>query len=258
MKKKNSFSAIVLAIGVILLAVGAFLNFNGNKNKNSSENNDPNDVTDMTDKKDNKKLTNVNGVYELNNVTIRLFEVDSNVSVHLDNKEYIYIGELVSIEDDTLKLKEKNITIKLRNNEIEVSSDENALNGIYKKTSDLSLDEYYSHYYSNKDLDGKYNVYYKNDYYELYMFQVNEETVFVKITNNIKNNEIIYEKYYHITENNVLEATEDNFSVKIVIKDDLLTVEGINFDIEEFIKMNGTYNKVKNLTKNEVVKYCFQ
>ena len=38
-KKKNSFSAIVLAIGVILLAVGAFLNFNGNKNKNDDKKN---------------------------------------------------------------------------------------------------------------------------------------------------------------------------------------------------------------------------
>ena len=249
MKNKKTFVISICIVGIILIAIGLALELNRTtKEAKSDDNNSPKPAT--IDDKSNQ----IDGIYESNEISIRLFTIDNVISVSIFDNNKTVVRNLAELNDNNILTIDDSTKVKLIDDDmIEVSSNNEKINGKYKKVSDLLLDDYYSYFYGElKYSNSEYNAHYKKEGFDIYMYHAYDDYIYVKIKHD--------EFYYKIVDKNNLEFEKDNHISKISIGNDELTIDEIDkiFNDESYIEFNGTYKKEKKLTKEEIIRYIYK
>ncbi len=246
-KNIKKIYVVFFIIGALFFCFGVFLSINKGENKRNNS------------KKDAETF-NINGLYKQNDIKIYLYEINDSIMIHIYNDVDISIRKIKRIHDNIIELNEEKITIELKNNSIQVSSENEKINGNYTKDEKYTLDDYYNEFFCNDESlnnsSNIYNVHYTKDNYDLYMYQENKEKVHVKIAINNGNKIDYYESKYTIKDKNTLVNETSINTFKITIENDSLTILGLEklFTEEKYANMNGKYTKVKNLSKEEIIK----
>jgi len=246
--KKNKTGLIIIIIAILCLVGGALYLFFGTDMFKKKE--EPKE-----DKKEEEKETfelgksELNGVYEKDGITIKLFEVAKN-SVYFD---YEVEGLGVSLP---LKLRngkatgdifDDTYTVVIKDKEIELTSNsEEVEKGTYTKTKTYTKEDFYKDQIGDPELlNSEYNGIYDKDGTKLYMYQTEEDTVYIDVSIIENGSWTGFGKYYEIQEDGSLKEDlvfeDDEVESELTLEDNTVTLK--IFDEENYGKLNGTYTK---------------
>lgn len=267
-KNENiKYSLIVVSISlfltfIIYLIIPKIFN-NENSHENNNETVTENNNTEIIN--DNKIK---NGIYQLNDTTIKIY-INNNILYYMiKNKEkchQINITEQcafskIYIFNDKNKITslDNEITIENGNNEIIVTSNSEKLSsGTYKKTKNYTKEEFKKDVVGEtKYLNTNINGVFKKDKIEIEIYQYSENQAYVYI----KTPELITITTLDIKNGKIDSKTEQTIfgeyiknEIKIDITENNLTINAYSSDPEYIFNfINGTYTKTKKITETDI------
>lgn len=270
-KKKSLLVPIIFVIALSLIGIGVFLLLN---NKNDSKTN--NDENHETPQPTTENVEQFEGIYA-NGEDKMYIRKESDTEFH-----YMIGGNFEGsaiVSGDSAREKPKfneneYFEFKLVSGGIELvyNAPENyevaVATGVYKKVADYSKDNVYQEAVGDPQyLETGYNGVYKTDEISLYVFQINENEVLVKASNdtdamfdekftkevNEINGEISYVAKSFFDEEKTASILNifDN-SIEIIVKDDVL-----DYDADDK-KLENNYKFDRKITKEEIIKEFYQ
>ncbi len=256
-KSQTKVNIVIIAALVVLLFVVAFVfiipSITGKKTESDNKDNGKETVTDNSKKDDSSSVAikDFNGVYEYNKAVIVLYSLnDDEVFVDVNTGSYYYSSVLdykkgiLNDNDLTVKLKDEN-TISIESNNESISD------GDYKKTKEYTEDDFIKDNYSDayKYLDSKYNGQYQLGDATMSLLQIDEETVRVLIQKGEGFDKSTSDLEYDIVAENKLREEFFDEEFEITIENGTAKFVTVKGDKD----FDGTYKKVKSLTKEEII-----
>lgn len=175
-------------IGVLLLLVGVLYAV-------KTPNEEP--------KKEEEIVQPIYGKYANSNYELGIYEFDSYVYLVIPNVIY---GK-GRIDNNQMNFNYNNYYYKLTfgNGVITINSNDERVNGVYNRKTDLTYDAFYEFGYGNIDyFDTQYNGVYNNDNFEIVMYQSSESEVLGFITTTEKEKKLVH---FKIKDDNTLVGT---------------------------------------------------
>ena len=268
-KKKNILVPILIGIAVILIGVGVFLLLSG-KDNNSKQNNEEN-----TEKQESTSVdvTKFEGIYANGEDKLYIRKSAENEFHYMISGSFE--GTAV-VNGETAKEKElfnenEYFEFKLVDDGIELTYNapkdhEVAIaTGLYKKVAEYSSDNIYKEAVGDPQyLSTRNNGIYKNENIELFVFQISENQVIVRSSNNtteVNIDEVFEEKTNEINgevnfvAKSFFDEDKNAFSMKIFDNSIEITVyeDVFGFD-EEDKKLEGNYKFDRKITKEDILK----
>ena len=242
----TNIGLIIIGIAVILLVFGIVFLFSNGK-KSDKGNNEP-----TIEIKESK----FNGVYVKDGSTVKLYSYkESSLFFELESSDNSAIAA-ADIKGDvaTGKIFDDVYTFKLVNNGVEVTVTNNdSLNGTYKKTSDYTSKDYYTDNLGDPTyISTKYNGLFSDGNKKIYMYQNSADTVIINIVYKAADEYIGYNRFLAISADGRLvedDLSGDNSEIYVEVKDNELVVSFTG----EYEKLNGTYKKDKSMNLDELI-----
>jgi hypothetical protein len=199
----------------------------------------------VTDHK--KDFSSYSGIYTIdgNSTELKLYFTDS--------KLYFSVNSPTTFEDGTCDIEDNEVkcdffTFKPKKDKIIFKSDnEKYKSGTYTKTLEFTDIDWYEYYYE-ADYDyfsSKYNGLYELNNNKMYVFQTDEETIYVAC---FDKDELVFEEWL-ILEDNTLYAGED-YNFKIDNNELILSADTEYIDILDYI---GKYKLSRKLDVNDAI-----
>ena len=280
-KNGRKKTGLIIAVIGLLLIIGSSIYaiigtdlFKDEKNNDKDEQEeikDNNDNKDSKDSRDNESII-YNGVYEKDGITIKIFKTDGidigslqrdfYVKFDIILKDGIISSYFDNINNNTGKASiiDDEYTIVFSNNQLELTANDVALkensslkNGVYKKTKDYTIEDYYNDNIGDiKYLNSKYNGKYNFNGNEMFIYQTSEDEVNLILSGNSESSIAYLGKQYIINDDGTLKEDvffdDDKPDTQISFDN-----ENIIFSSNEFPDINGTYIKERNLTIEEII-----
>ena len=273
--KKNNKILIIILIVVLLLGVGAWYvctqtdlfesntkeeskkdSKKKNKDKDKEDEDEDEDDDKDRDKKDrgddleDEELAKTNGIYKNGDKSVKIYPLkNGSVFYYVDDTSYGFVevdGNF--LEDESFG---ETISFEVKDNEINAKfSEYPELDGTYKKETDYTEKDLINDVYGDYDLFiNKYNGHYTKNNDDLYLYQLDEDTVRVIILSQDSFSSFDLEFDIVKEDNFYTDFFEDSFSIDY--KGDTLTFNSVGEDHSH----DGTYTKVGPVDVNEILEF---
>ena len=240
---KKIITLVLLLLGVLFIGIGIGLIGKQNNNNNTNNNNNNNNNEVIID-----EFSKYNGIYKKDNTIIKLYELS-------DNRLYYEISGTSGIaninQDNAIATYlENNYIFTVNDNVLTFTTNSNDYpNGEYEKTQEYTYINVFNDKYGESTyLNTRYNGDYSSKEYTIYMFQINANVVIVYTSYNGNTASLLY----NIMDDGSLVTRLENTEIKIIVNNDNIIYQA-NGTQDEVNKLNGTHNKVKNLTIKDIL-----
>ena len=258
MKNKTMLAKGLILLGLVLIIAGGAL-FVTDKDKYFKDEKKSEEKTPTEEPKEasgGNLEGNYSGIYEKDGIMVKLFEMNNDVFFDIQSDEVSLSskGELQNkqVEVDLFGT----ITIKFEDNKLVISYEaDDKIAGEYSKRDEYTKEDFYMENYGDAQfLNGKYNAEYQKDTATVKMYQVNENTVYVEITDSNMDSMVSYAADFTLEGENTLKSELFDSNVTITLVDEKITVEAASTDENSNIaQINGEYEKTKNLTIDDII-----
>ena len=257
-KKKKPMLLIILGIVVLAAIIVAVVLLLTNKDKDKNKDNDKKEEVKEEVKEENNPTTEVswNGVYENEQGTIRLFELEDGELVFDANVDGSFISGTADIEGNKAEGEIfDTYTFVLNGDALEFSSsDEEITGGTFTKVKDYSKEDYYADNYGDASfLETGLNGVFESNGISITIYQTKADKANIIITKeystyqgevDVVNGAILYQD----------EFFDDIDTISASITGDTLVITAASTDQESLLnEVSGSYPRTKTLTVEDIL-----
>ena len=226
---KSISKYVILAIGLILVAIGIIII------------------------KNNDKTIYYSGLYTKDGIKINIFRKDDKL--YYTVKKDIY--GILNLDEENNKASGERFSYKysysFETDGLDIESDDNSIpSGHYKREKDITFEEYYESAFGEKKyFDSEFNGIYKNDLGTIYIYQISESycNVIIDHKNGFKKG------YFNISDefNYNINSTEGDAIFTISVMEDKAVVETTLIRVDREMQYDGEYTKVSSLKMEDLI-----